>query len=185
MHASPAWQRCWPAFTTFRRAACPTCPSAWIPLPELYEFIPDQGWEDLVAHLHQLRDTRCTGKPCLLHGDFWPGNVLWQDGEISGVLDWEDAALGDPLSDVAACRLELMHAYGADAFDQFTAAYQLHHPVDMARLDLWQIYVGLAAAKYMGDWGLDPDREANMRRNALSTSRAAANRLLDASPFRD
>src|SRR5260370_15637127 len=30
----------------------------------------------------------------LLHGDFWPGNILWRDGQLVAVIDWEDAALG-------------------------------------------------------------------------------------------
>ena len=29
----------------------------------------------------------------LVHSDFWMGNVLWHRGEISGVIDWEAAAL--------------------------------------------------------------------------------------------
>jgi aminoglycoside phosphotransferase (APT) family kinase protein len=37
----------------------------------------------------------------LLHGDFWPGNALWRDGALVAILDWEDAAIGDPLADVA------------------------------------------------------------------------------------
>src|SRR4029077_16475377 len=27
----------------------------------------------------------------ILHGDFWPGNVLWRNGKLAGVIDWEDA----------------------------------------------------------------------------------------------
>jgi aminoglycoside phosphotransferase (APT) family kinase protein len=57
---------------------------------------------------------------CLLHGDFWPGNVLWQDGEIVGVIDWEDASLGDPLADVGITRLELLWAFGRQAMTSFT-----------------------------------------------------------------
>ena len=26
----------------------------------------------------------------LLHGDYWPGNVLWKNGALVGVIDWED-----------------------------------------------------------------------------------------------
>ena len=37
----------------------------------------------------------------LLHGDYRLPNLKWQDGEISGVLDWELARVGDPLSDLA------------------------------------------------------------------------------------
>ena len=36
----------------------------------------------------------------LVHGDFKPGNVLVHDGEISALLDWELAHLGDPLEDL-------------------------------------------------------------------------------------
>ena len=37
----------------------------------------------------------------LLHGDYRLPNLIWKDGEISGVLDWELARVGDPLSDLA------------------------------------------------------------------------------------
>lgn len=37
----------------------------------------------------------------LLHGDYRLPNLKWQDGAISGVLDWELARVGDPLSDIA------------------------------------------------------------------------------------
>lgn len=37
-----------------------------------------------------------------VHGDFWFGNVLVQDGQVSGVVDWEHATLtGCPLRDPA------------------------------------------------------------------------------------
>ena len=47
----------------------------------------------------------------LLHGDFWPGNILWRDGQLMGVIDWEDAAFGDPLADLANTRFELLWAF--------------------------------------------------------------------------
>ena len=36
----------------------------------------------------------------LVHGDFKPGNVLMQGDEVTRVLDWETAHLGDPLEDI-------------------------------------------------------------------------------------
>ncbi|MFJ1590947.1 phosphotransferase family protein [Kitasatospora albolonga] len=42
----------------------------------------------------------------VVHGDLGPENVLWEwsDGlpRLSGVLDWDDVALGDPAEDLAA-----------------------------------------------------------------------------------
>ena len=37
----------------------------------------------------------------LLHGDYRLPNMMWKDDVISGVLDWELARVGDPLSDLA------------------------------------------------------------------------------------
>jgi len=40
-------------------------------------------------------------KLALLHGDYRLPNLMWHEGKISGILDWELATLGDPLSDLA------------------------------------------------------------------------------------
>ncbi len=48
-------------------------------------------------------------QPCLVHGDFRSGNYLvdLESGELTGILDWEFASWGDPMSDLgwfcAAC----------------------------------------------------------------------------------
>jgi hypothetical protein len=48
-----------------------------------------------------------------VHGDFWFGNLLVEGGAISGVVDWESAALsGDPLRDLA--RFALSYALYLD-----------------------------------------------------------------------
>jgi aminoglycoside phosphotransferase (APT) family kinase protein len=37
----------------------------------------------------------------LLHGDYRLPNLMWNEGKIAGILDWELAAVGDPLCDLA------------------------------------------------------------------------------------
>lgn len=38
----------------------------------------------------------------VVHGDFWPGNLLLDGGRVSGVVDWESCVIGgEPLRDVA------------------------------------------------------------------------------------
>ena len=39
-------------------------------------------------------------RTALVHGDFKPGNVLLVDDDVSAVLDWETAHLGDPHEDL-------------------------------------------------------------------------------------
>ncbi len=151
-------------------APLPALPVRNDPLPEVFDFLPQGAeWASLRDHLRGCTDTASTQAPRLLHGDYWPENLLWRNGAVMAVLDWEDAAFGDPLSDVACTRVELRYRFGRDSMALFTDAYAAHRPVDGQRLALWQVYVAAAAHKYMGRWGLAPEREAHMRREALAS----------------
>lgn len=157
----------------------PPLPARSDPLPEVFDYLSNAPeWEDLRAHLASLTDTGYADPPRLLHGDFWPENLLWQNQTIVAILDWEDAALGDPLSDVACGRLELRYRFGREGMERFADAYAGHRTVDHERLALWQVYVAAAAQRFMGDWGLPPAREAQMRRVALASIREAAAMLM-------
>lgn len=101
----------------------------------------------------------------ILHGDFWPGNVLWKDGETVAVIDWEDAAWGDPLSDVGNARLELLWAYGPEAMDAFTERYRERMPeLACDALHFWDLFAALRPAGQLSNWGLAGEVEAEMRK---------------------
>lgn len=92
----------------------------------------------------------------LLHGDFWPGNILWADRQIAAILDWEDAAIGDPLSDLANARLEVFMHFGRPALDRFTNHYRaLSSKLNYENLPRWDLYAALRPAGKMVDFGLD------------------------------
>jgi aminoglycoside phosphotransferase (APT) family kinase protein len=59
----------------------------------------------------------------LTHGDFHPGNVLWQHGRISGVVDWSAAGLGARWSELAYCRADVCLLLGPDVADRLANAY--------------------------------------------------------------
>ena len=103
-------------------------------------------------------------RPALLHGDFWPGNTLWKDGRLVAVVDWEDAAVGDPLADVANARLELLWALGLEAMDDFTRHYgSTVTAVDFTDLPYWDLWADLRLAGRTTEWGLDEVTERAMR----------------------
>lgn len=79
----------------------------------------------------------------LLHGDYWPGNLIWKNGTLAAVIDWEDAARGDPLGDLANARLELLFFFGPDATDAFTNRYLAASPIDTTDLPYWDLAVAL------------------------------------------
>jgi aminoglycoside phosphotransferase (APT) family kinase protein len=101
--------------------------------------------------------------PVLLHGDFWPGNVLWKDGQLVGIIDWEDAALGDPLADVANSRLEMLWAFGIDAMQSFTRQYQAMTTIDFINLPFWDLCAALRPAAKFAEWAADDATEKIMR----------------------
>jgi aminoglycoside phosphotransferase (APT) family kinase protein len=100
----------------------------------------------------------------LLHGDFWPGNLLWQAGALTGIIDWEDAALGDPLSDLAITRLEVFWAFGYEAMEHFTGHYQSLMPsIDFGSLPLWDLVAALRPAFEIAEWAGNAKAEQRMR----------------------
>lgn len=46
-------------------------------------------------------------RPVFLHMDYWPGNILWRCGRISGLVDWDAASYGDPALDVGYFRMNM------------------------------------------------------------------------------
>lgn len=86
----------------------------------------------------------------LLHGDFWPGNILWRDGMLVAVIDWEDARLGDPLIDFAISRMDIVWIFGIDALNAFTHHYQSMMAIDYTNLPYWDLYAALRLARLAG-----------------------------------
>jgi aminoglycoside phosphotransferase (APT) family kinase protein len=41
------------------------------------------------------------GRPCVVHGDVGPGNFMIEAGQVTALLDWELAHVGDPHEDLA------------------------------------------------------------------------------------
>lgn len=56
----------------------------------------------LIAVLEHLvaSPPRTSGPPTPVHGDPKHGNCLWQDGRLTGLLDWEMAQVSEPLMDL-------------------------------------------------------------------------------------
>ncbi|HEY2595719.1 MAG TPA: phosphotransferase, partial [Chloroflexota bacterium] len=103
-------------------------------------------------------------QPGLLHGDYWPGNILWRNNTLVGVIDWEDAVVGDPLADVAHARMELTMAFGLAAASEFTTRYtELMPSVKLTALAHWDLYAALRHAGRMTGWGLSPAALARLQ----------------------
>ena len=80
-----------------------------------------------------------SGKPVLVHGDVGFHNFLIDDGQLTTLLDWEFAHLGDPAEDLASIRNNM-----GDTLDwkHFIASYQKAGgaEIDMSRVHFFQVW---------------------------------------------
>jgi Ser/Thr protein kinase RdoA (MazF antagonist) len=78
--------------------------------------------------LRRIHSTTCAlGTGTLIHGDFGPNNLLLdpESYEVTAVVDWEFAHLGDPIDDLAWCEwiVRTHHPDRIEALDAFFDAY--------------------------------------------------------------
>ena len=122
------------------------CPEA---LPKVAT-TADLPSDPILAALRTLPPHAPTNPSALLHGDYWPGNLLWQDGRLKAVIDWEDASLGDPLIDLGIARLEVVWMFGPPALPLFTQAYAARNPMDFDALPYWDLCAALRLSRLVG-----------------------------------
>jgi aminoglycoside phosphotransferase (APT) family kinase protein len=130
------------------------------PLPDL------KAWRPELFGPGAVQAPACppfAGSPRLLHGDFWMGNLLWRGGELAGLLDWEDACLGDPMAELAAARCDLHSRFGPAAAEALATAYTALAPLHPVRLAWWDLYMPTAQLIFMDGWGLPPDELDRVR----------------------
>jgi aminoglycoside phosphotransferase (APT) family kinase protein len=86
------------------------------------------------------------GQPVWMHGDLHPANLLVEDQELSGVLDFGLLGVGDP-----ACDLMVAWTYlAADSRDVFRGALAADDTT-WSRARGWALQFGLRAAAYSAD----------------------------------
>jgi aminoglycoside phosphotransferase (APT) family kinase protein len=117
--------------------------------PPVWASRPDV-WERAIALLESPPPAACEG--VFIHRDYHPGNVLWEDGRVTGIVDWVNASIGSPWADVGHCRMNVFSELGDDAADRFL---QLYRAVS-GRTDDYHPYWDISAA--IG--GLDEDADA-------------------------
>jgi aminoglycoside phosphotransferase (APT) family kinase protein len=85
----------------------------------------------------------------LSHGDYWAGNTLWQDGRLTGVVDWEMVGLASRAYDVGYTHMDLSLCTGGSVPDQFVAAYERAAGWTFRDRGFWKL---LGVWRALGDW---------------------------------
>ncbi|MEK3786708.1 aminoglycoside phosphotransferase family protein [Paenibacillus sp. FSL K6-1230] len=109
LHASSA-SLAW-SYSRYTPAAELRVPS-WSREPEAWQFIIDHVQQGSPAY-----------QPVFIHRDYHPGNLLWDQGKISGVVDWVNACMGPAGADTGHCRVNLAILGGEMIADSFMNSY--------------------------------------------------------------
>lgn len=99
------------------RAFAPDTPASWEPPPWARK---PRIWER-AAEIYQQPPSDLGA--VFVHGDFHPGNVLWQRDKVTRLVDWQAARVGPSSRDVATCRGNLF-TYGLDVAERFTHIWE-------------------------------------------------------------
>ena len=128
------------------------------------------------------------GPVVLVQGDTGPGNLMYQDGKVTGIIDWELAHLGDPMDDIAwMCWRTVQHT-----FTDFAARMREYetlsgHRIDVDRVNYYRVnaFVVLCAgsSSQAGGFGLPGMTEASGDSGEARSASADSERSADGSAF--
>jgi aminoglycoside phosphotransferase (APT) family kinase protein len=109
---APLWEQCVDALTRLHRFDWRRHLPDWEPPTPLHDEVtrcdrivekaPEPAWLDAAQLVRAALLDRSPPSPAygLVHGDYQPGNVLYEGGRLTGIIDWELASIGSPLLDV-------------------------------------------------------------------------------------
>ena len=63
-------------------------------------------------------------EPVFVHGDVWPGNLVWTGNEIGALIDWKTAGVGAPGVDLCELRKQAAITFGPAAPTQVLHGYE-------------------------------------------------------------
>lgn len=87
----------------------------------------------------------------LLHTDIWPGNTVWNDGQLLAIVDWEWPGIGEPSSDVAYFLGDAAYS-GFDIEQAFIAEYEKASGRPVKDLLFWKMTAAARAMPDVGPW---------------------------------
>ncbi|HEY5267486.1 MAG TPA: aminoglycoside phosphotransferase family protein [Acidimicrobiales bacterium] len=109
-------------------------------LLRLHELGSDVDGEAVRSLWNSVRDAPRGSQPrTWLHGDFHPGNTLYRDGVLVGVVDFGDLCAGDPATDLAGGLMSLPYV----ALGEFFDTYKTCDDATLRRTIGWAVLFGV------------------------------------------
>ncbi|MGH2728438.1 MAG: phosphotransferase family protein, partial [Actinomycetota bacterium] len=78
-----------------------------------------------------------------VHGDLWPGNLIWTGGEIAALIDWKTAGVGAPGVDVGGLRNSVAIMFGLEAPDHVLDGWERASGTKASDIAYWDVVAAL------------------------------------------
>ena len=101
--------------------------------------------------MRQLWPSVDTSATHLLHGDFWPGNTIWDGETLLAIVDWEGPAVGEPMLDVGYFLTDAVY-FGIEIEDTFLEGYEKASGNQIEDLLFWKMAAAARAMPDVGPW---------------------------------
>lgn len=86
------------------------------------------------------------------HGDYWTGNILFDAGEVTGVVDWNGARPAPAGFDLAWCRQDLVLLGETDSADLLVSEYVRAGGRAPEDLHAWDVFQAAHADPVVEEW---------------------------------
>jgi hypothetical protein len=84
------------------------------------------------------------------HGDLWHGNTLWDDGNLTAVLDWDCAGVGPAGIDLGSLRCDAAWCHGLEAAEYVLQDWETEAGRSASSVPYWDVVAALASPPDMG-----------------------------------
>ncbi|KOV37379.1 aminoglycoside phosphotransferase [Streptomyces sp. XY431] len=135
----------WPGRSADELAAALDVECAWLVANDV---LP----RDLVARNRRIAEAALRPwTPVFVHGDLQPSHVFLDGEEVTGIIDWSEAARGDALFDLAVLTLGHRERLG-----DVLAGYGAGPGPDLDVIRAWWVVRSLLAVRWLAEHGFDP-----------------------------
>jgi len=101
-----------------------------------------------------------------VHGDVWPGNMVWSGGSVRALIDWKTAGVGDPGVDLGELRKQVAITHGGDAPRHVLTGWERASGSRALDVAYWDAMAALNTPTLLADATATTRRDAFLR-NAL------------------
>jgi aminoglycoside phosphotransferase (APT) family kinase protein len=91
------------------------------------------------------------GETVFVHGDVWPGNLLWAGDEVDALVDWKTAGVGAPGVDVSELRKQVAIIFGPEAPDLVLEGWERATATKARDVSYWDAVAALNTRTELDD----------------------------------